>query len=106
MAVIDHKTFEKQIRKSLPNLYRLAFGILHNRADAEDAVSETLLRAYDKLHTLREADHFAQIQTSRVGADHYSRPFTEHEQTRMEELKISYEEAAVFPEKVLTIHER
>ena len=30
MAVIDHKTFEKQIRKSLPNLYRLAFGILHN----------------------------------------------------------------------------
>ncbi|MDE6959895.1 MAG: RNA polymerase sigma factor [Lachnospiraceae bacterium] len=58
MAVIDHKTFEKQIRKSLPNLYRLAFGILHNRADAEDAVSETLLRAYEKLHTLRKADHF------------------------------------------------
>ena len=54
MAVIDHKTFEKQIRKSLPNLYRLAFGILHNR----DAVSETLLRAYEKLHTLRKADHF------------------------------------------------
>lgn len=49
------------------------------------------------------SDYFAQIQTSRVGADHYSRPFTEHEQTRMEELKISYEEAAVFPEKVLTM---
>lgn len=43
MAVIDHKTFEKQIREWMPNLYRLAYGILHNRSDAEDAVSETLL---------------------------------------------------------------
>lgn len=58
MAVIDHQTFEKQIREWMPNLYRLAYGILHNRADAEDAVSETLLRAHEKLHTLREADHF------------------------------------------------
>lgn len=58
MAVIDRKTFEKQTRKSLPGLYRLAYGILRNRADAEDAVSETLLRAYEKLHTLREAESF------------------------------------------------
>ena len=58
MAVIDHKTFEKQIREWMPNLYRLAYGILHNRSDAEDAVSETLLRAHEKLHTLREAGHF------------------------------------------------
>jgi hypothetical protein len=34
MAVIDHKTFENQIREWMPNLYRLAYGILHNRADA------------------------------------------------------------------------
>lgn len=58
MAVIDRKTFEKQTRESLPGLYRLAYGILRNRADAEDAVSETLLRAYEKLHTLREAESF------------------------------------------------
>ncbi|MFG6331489.1 MAG: sigma-70 family RNA polymerase sigma factor [Lachnospiraceae bacterium] len=58
MTVIDHQTFEKQIRESIPNLYRLAYGILHNRADAEDAVSETLLRAYEKLHTLRKAERF------------------------------------------------
>ena len=58
MAVIDRKTFEKQARESLPGLYRLAYGILRNRADAEDAVSETLLRAYEKLHTLREAESF------------------------------------------------
>lgn len=58
MAVIDKETFEKKIRESMPNLYRLACGILHNRTDAEDAVSEAILRAYEKLHTLRRAEHF------------------------------------------------
>ena len=39
-------------------MFAEAIRILGNAADAEDAVSETLLRAYEKLHTLRKADHF------------------------------------------------
>lgn len=40
------------------NMFRLAKSILHNDADAEDAVSETILKAYAKLHTLRDMQSF------------------------------------------------
>ncbi len=40
------------------NMFRLAKSILHNDTDAEDAVSETILKAYDKLHTLKNMDSF------------------------------------------------
>lgn len=58
MAVMDRETFEKLIREYTPNLYRLTYGILRNREDAEDAVSETIIRAYDKIHTLRRQEAF------------------------------------------------
>lgn len=58
MAVTGSDTFEQNIRKYAPNMYRLALAMLHNRQDAEDAVSEAVLRAYEKIHTLREADSF------------------------------------------------
>lgn len=48
-------------------------------------------------------DYFVQIYASRLGADHYSRPLTDREQTRMEELRQSYEQSALFPEKALTM---
>lgn len=58
MSAIDKETFAKLIWEYTPNLYRLAFGILHNREDAEDAVSESVLKAYEKLHTLRKKESF------------------------------------------------
>ncbi|MCM1040322.1 MAG: RNA polymerase sigma factor [Roseburia sp.] len=58
MSAIDKDTFAHSIEEYTPNLYRLAFGILHNREDAEDAVCESILKAYEKLHTLRKADSF------------------------------------------------
>ena len=48
-------------------------------------------------------DYFVQIYASRLGADHYTRPLTDREQTRMEELRQSYEQSALFPEKALTM---
>lgn len=48
-------------------------------------------------------DYFVQLYTSRLGSDHYSRPLTDAEQIRLEELTGSYEQDAVFPEKVLTM---
>lgn len=58
MSAIDRETFSNLIREYTPNLYRLAFGILHNREDAQDAVSESVLKAYEKLHTLRKTESF------------------------------------------------
>jgi len=49
------------IRLTLENklgMYRLAFSILRNEADAEDAVSETVLKAYEKLDKLRNTNKF------------------------------------------------
>ena len=39
-------------------LYRVAYGILLNQSDCADAVQDALLRAWEKLHTLREEEYF------------------------------------------------
>lgn len=58
MSAIDNETFADLVREYTPNLYRLALGILHNREDAEDAVSESVLKAYEKIHTLKNPNSF------------------------------------------------
>lgn len=58
MSTIDNETFGKLIQEYAPNLYRLTLGILHNSQDAEDAVSESVLKAYEKRHTLRKTENF------------------------------------------------
>ena len=58
MAVTGSDIFERNIREYAPNMYRLALAMLHNRQDAEDAVSEAVLKAYEKRHTLRDRDRF------------------------------------------------
>lgn len=58
MSAIDNETFAKLVKEYTPNLYRLALGILHNGDDAEDAVAGAVLKAYEKIHTLRNADSF------------------------------------------------
>ena len=58
MSAIDNETFADLVREYTPNLYRLTLGILHNREDAEDAVSESVLKAYEKIHTLKNPDSF------------------------------------------------
>lgn len=58
MSGMEREIFEQNIREYAPNMYRMALAMLHNRQDAEDAVSEAVLRAYEKIHTLRDEDRF------------------------------------------------
>lgn len=58
MAAIDDEKFVELIQEYTANLYRLALGILHNPSDAEEAVAETVLKAYEKMYTLRRAECF------------------------------------------------
>lgn len=58
MSAIDKETFSRLVRELTPSLYRLAYGILNNRTDAEDVVSESVLKAYEKLDTLRKTERF------------------------------------------------
>ncbi len=58
MSAISNEAFARMVQEYMPNLYRLALGILHNRDDAEDAVSESVLKAFEKIHTLRKRGSF------------------------------------------------
>lgn len=58
MSAMDRETFCGLIREYTPALYRLALGMLHSREDAEDVVSESVLKAYEKLSTLRKTEYF------------------------------------------------
>ena len=57
-AIIDDETFARLVREYASNLYRITLGILHNHEDAEDAVAESILKAYEKIHTLRNIESF------------------------------------------------
>ncbi len=51
----------------------------------------------------RLEEYFAQLQEANASADSYSRPFTESETARLEELRQAYLEQGYFPKKELTL---
>lgn len=54
----DKDAFVELVEQEKLSLTRAALAILHNEEDAADAVSETVLTAFLKLHTLREPKYF------------------------------------------------
>lgn len=58
MAVMTKEEFSENIRSHTLHMYRLAFSILRNPQDAEDVVSEAVLRAYENLGSLRSKERF------------------------------------------------
>lgn len=58
IAVRDNEWFTKKFRECEPNLYRLAFSILKNVADSQDALSEAALKAYQYRNKLKKEEMF------------------------------------------------
>src|SRR6516162_3846122 len=54
----SRREFEARLEECGPLAYRVAQGVLRNRADAEDVAQEALLRAYRKFDRLREPTRF------------------------------------------------
>ncbi|MDD5544612.1 MAG: sigma-70 family RNA polymerase sigma factor [Acidobacteriia bacterium] len=50
--------FEQRLRECERLVYRVALGVLADRADAEEVAQEVFLRAYRKLSSLRDGDKF------------------------------------------------
>ena len=48
--------FIQFIRENKNNMYRFAYSILRNEMDAEDAVSEAIMKGYENIHRLRDRD--------------------------------------------------
>ena len=54
----DKLAFDDVIRMCTPDLFRIAMSILRNKDDADDAVCETVVNAYENLSKLKECSHF------------------------------------------------
>ena len=52
---VDAKRFKRLIEPHLDGLFRAAFRLARNRADAEDLVQETCLRAYEAVTEIDES---------------------------------------------------
>lgn len=50
--------FCRNVRQCQNGLYHLAISILKNESDAQDAIQETLLKAYDHLNDLKQKNKF------------------------------------------------
>jgi RNA polymerase sigma-70 factor, ECF subfamily len=50
--------FAARVAENQRRVFHIAYGILGNRADAEEVAQETFLRAYQKLSSLRESEKF------------------------------------------------
>ena len=54
----EKEIFCHNIREYENAMYFLAFSLLNNSEDANDAVSESILKAYENFHTLRQKNKF------------------------------------------------
>lgn len=52
------REFEGRLRESSSLAFRVAYGVLRNRQDAEDVAQEAFAKAYRSLHQLRDRDRF------------------------------------------------
>ncbi|MGA2810695.1 MAG: RNA polymerase sigma factor [Candidatus Acidiferrum sp.] len=50
--------FSAQVAENQRRVFHIAYGVLGNRADAEDVAQEAFLRAYQKFPSLRESGSF------------------------------------------------
>lgn len=58
MAYLSNKEFINLINQHKQGMYRLALSMLYQQADAEDAVSEAVLKAYENRSSLRKPERF------------------------------------------------
>lgn len=56
--MMEKEEFCERIREQEVSMYRYALGVLRNAADAEDAVGEAVLRAYEHLGQLKDVTCF------------------------------------------------
>ena len=55
---MDHQRFAQAVMAAEGSLYRVAKSILHNDEDWENAIQNAVLKAYQKLNTLRNDQYF------------------------------------------------
>ena len=54
----DKPAFDEVILQCVPDLFKIAMSVLRNRDDADDAVCETVAKAYKNIHKLNDCSSF------------------------------------------------
>ena len=54
----DSESFISLIESNKSEMYKISYSILHNDADAADAISETILKCWRNIGTLRKEKYF------------------------------------------------
>jgi len=54
----DKVAFESIIMENIDYLYRIAYTTLRNENNVEDAIQNTILKSFEKIHTLRKEEYF------------------------------------------------
>ena len=72
-------------------------------ASATVAASGMYQARMESMNHEKQEEYFAQLQEANVSTDTYSRPMTESEAARLEELRQAYLEQGYFPKKELTL---
>lgn len=54
----DKKAFETIIMNNIDYLYRVAYMTLKNENNIDDAIQNTILKSFEKIHTLRKEEFF------------------------------------------------
>ncbi len=56
---MDKEVFANKVLENEQSLYRVSMSMLRSEADAQDAVYDAILTAYEKINTLRNDDSFS-----------------------------------------------
>lgn len=56
---MNNEMFASRVIENEQSLYRVSMSMLRNEADAQDAVCDTILTAFEKLNTLKNEDSFS-----------------------------------------------
>lgn len=56
---MDNSVFEKLVLQNEQTLYRVSMSMLKNEADAQDAVHDAILKAFEKIDTLKKEEAFS-----------------------------------------------
>lgn len=92
----DAELFEMLVRRYETRLYALAWRMLHNRSDAEDAVSEVFMKAYRAIAGFRgEAGFFTWLY--RIAINHLLNKLRKGSRMRKEDLDLERMESPYNP---------
>lgn len=99
---MEQSEFIAHIKRMKSRLYRLAYRILNNREDAEEAVQEAFIKIWEKRDQIRKdsnIDGFATIVLRNVCLDKFKSKHYKHKKSNIEDFAYSLENHDISPYK-------